>query len=174
VRTLHHYHGIGLLTPSARSAGGYRLYSETDLQRLRQVLFYRQLDFGLDEIAEILADAATGTDDHLRGQHRLLRERRARDKALLRAIEKEMEARAMGISLTPEEQFEIFGTDKLGEYAEEAKQVRQPARGRCKIEWNLRFRHVDRQYNAARRAGSSAAHGQPTSRAGTRPTRRWP
>ena len=65
VRTLHHYDGIGLLTPSARSAGGYRLYSETDLDRLRRVLFYRELEFGLDQIAEILADAATGTDDHL-------------------------------------------------------------------------------------------------------------
>ena len=122
VRTLHHYDGIGLLTPSARSAGGYRLYSDADLHRLRRVLFYRELDFGLDQIAEIHADAATGTDDHLRRQHRLLRERRARDEALLRAIEKEMEARVMGISLTPEEQFEIFGTDKLGEYAEEAGQ----------------------------------------------------
>jgi MerR family transcriptional regulator, thiopeptide resistance regulator len=121
VRTLHHYDGIGLLAPSARSAGGYRLYSETDLDRLRRVLFYRELEFGLDQIAEILADAATGTDDHLRRQHRLLRERRARDEALLRAIEKEMEARAMGISLTPEEQFEIFGTDKLGEVTEEAR-----------------------------------------------------
>src|SRR5262249_25504637 len=50
VRTLHHYDGIGLLTPSARSAGGYRLYTETDLHRLRRVLFYRELDFGLDEI----------------------------------------------------------------------------------------------------------------------------
>jgi DNA-binding transcriptional MerR regulator len=78
VRTLHHYDGIGLLTPSARSAGGYRLYSETDLDRLRRVLFYRELEFGLDQIAEILADAATGTDDHLRRQHRLLRERRRR------------------------------------------------------------------------------------------------
>ena len=122
VRTLHHYDGIGLLPPSARSTGGYRLYSESDLDRLRRVLFYRELEFGLDQIAEILADAATGTDDHLRRQHRLLRERRARDEALLRAIEKEMEARAMGISLTPEEQFEIFGTDRLGEYAEEARQ----------------------------------------------------
>jgi DNA-binding transcriptional MerR regulator len=64
VRTLHHYDGIGLLTPSARSAGGYRLYSDADLHRLRRVLFYRELDFGLDQIAEILADAATGTDDH--------------------------------------------------------------------------------------------------------------
>jgi MerR family transcriptional regulator, thiopeptide resistance regulator len=122
VRTLHHYDGIGLLTPSGRSAAGYRMYSETDLQRLRQVLFYRELEFGLEQIAEILADATAGTDDHLRRQHRLLRQRRARDEALLAALEKEMEARAMGISLTPEEQLEIFGTDKLDEYAEEAGQ----------------------------------------------------
>ena len=122
VRTLHHYDAIGLLTPSARSPAGYRQYSGTDLQRLQQILFYRELGFALEEIAEILADPAAGTDDHLRRQHRLLRERRARDAALLGAIEREMEARKMGISLTPEEQFEIFGTDKLAEYAEEAEQ----------------------------------------------------
>jgi DNA-binding transcriptional MerR regulator len=122
VRTLHHYDGIGLLTPSRRSPAGYRLYSETDLHRLRRVLFYRELEFGLDEIAQILADPTAGTDDHLRRQHRLLRQRRARDEALLAAIEKEMEARKMGISLTPEEQFEIFGTDRLEEYAEEARE----------------------------------------------------
>jgi DNA-binding transcriptional MerR regulator len=122
VRTLHHYDDIGLLRPSGRSASGYRLYSEADLDRLRQVLFYRELDFGLDEIADILADPSAGTDDHLRKQHRLLRQRRARDEALLAAIEREMEARKMGMSLTQEEQFEIFGTDKLGEYAEEAEQ----------------------------------------------------
>jgi MerR family transcriptional regulator, thiopeptide resistance regulator len=122
VRTLHHYDAIGLLAPSARSRAGYRRYSGTDLQRLRRILFYRELGFALEEIAEILADPAAGTDDHLRRQHRLLRERRARDAALLGAIEREMEARKMGISLTPEEQFEIFGTDKLAEYAEEAEQ----------------------------------------------------
>jgi len=122
VRTLHHYDAIGLLTPSARSPAGYRQYSGTDLQRLQQILFYRELGFALEEIAEILADPAAGTDDHLRRQHRLLRERRARDAALLGAIEREMEARKMGISLTPEEQFEIFGTDKLAEYTEEAEQ----------------------------------------------------
>ncbi len=122
VRTLHHYDSIGLLSPSARSAAGYRLYSQADLLRLRQVLFYRELGFGLDEIAEILADPADGTDDHLRRQHRLLRERAARTAALLRAVEKEMEARDMGMALTPEEQFEVFGTDKMAEYAEEARQ----------------------------------------------------
>jgi DNA-binding transcriptional MerR regulator len=122
VRTLHHYDAIGLLTPRARSPAGYRLYSGADLRRLQQILFYRELGFALEEIAGILADPAAGTDDHLRRQHRLLRERRARDAALLGAIEREMEARKMGMSLTPEEQFEIFGTDKLAEYAEEAEQ----------------------------------------------------
>ena len=122
VRTLHHYDAIGLLAPSARSPAGYRLYSGTDLRRLHQILFYRELGFALEEIADILADPAAGTDDHLRRQHRLLRERRARDAALLGAIEREMEARKMGIALTPEEQFEIFGTDKFVQYAEEAEQ----------------------------------------------------
>ena len=122
VRTLHHYDSIGLLSPGTRSASGYRLYREADLRQLRQVLFYRELDFGLDEIAAILADPAAGTDDHLRRQHRLLRQRAARTSALLRALEKEMEARKMGMALTPEEQFEVFGTDQMEQHAEEARQ----------------------------------------------------
>jgi MerR family transcriptional regulator, thiopeptide resistance regulator len=122
VRTLHHYDDIGLLTPSGRSAAGYRLYSGADLQRLQQVMLYRELDFGLNEIAQILADPDAGAGDHLRRQHRMLRQRLGRDQALLGAIEKEMEARQMGISLTPEEQFELFGTDKIEEYTQEAEQ----------------------------------------------------
>lgn len=122
VRTLHHYDEIGLLVPGGRSPAGYRLYSSDDLRRLQQILLYRELDFGLDEIAEMIADPDAGTDEHLRRQHRLLRARRDRAIKLLAAIEREMEARKMGISLTPEEQFEIFGTDKMDEHAAEAEQ----------------------------------------------------
>jgi MerR family transcriptional regulator, thiopeptide resistance regulator len=120
VRTLHHYDAIGLLVPAGRSAAGYRLYSEADLGRLRHVLFYRELGFGLDQIAEILADPDAQTDDHLRRQHRLLRERQARTGALLAAIEREIEARQLGIALTPAEQLEIFGTAAFAEHADEA------------------------------------------------------
>jgi DNA-binding transcriptional MerR regulator len=126
VRTLHHYDEISLLVPGGRSAAGYRLYSPADLQRLQQILFYRELDFRLEEIAALLAadggGPGAGADDHLRRQHRLLRARQARTATLLSAIEKEMEARKMGIALTPDEQFEIFGTDRLDEYAAEAEQ----------------------------------------------------
>ena len=121
VRTLHHYDEIGLLRPSRRSDAGYRLYSAEDLARLRQILGYRALDFSLERIAAILADPDADVDDHLRRQHRLLRERRARDAALLSAIETEMEARQMGISLTPEEQLEVFGTDRFADYQAEAE-----------------------------------------------------
>jgi DNA-binding transcriptional MerR regulator len=120
VRTLHHYDAIGLLVPAGRSAAGYRLYSEADLGRLRHVLFYRELGFGLDQIAEILADPDAGTDDHLRRQHRLLRERQARTGALVAAVEREIEARQLGIALTPAEQLEIFGTATFAERAGEA------------------------------------------------------
>lgn len=122
VRTLHHYDEVGLLPPSGRSEAGYRLYAPADLERLRRILFYRELDFTLEEIVRILADPDAHADDHLRRQHRMLRERRARDEALLRAIEHEMEARKMGIGLTPEEQLEAFGTTAHTDHATEADQ----------------------------------------------------
>ena len=123
VRTLHHYDEIGLLEPSRRTGAGHRRYTDADLARLREILFYRELEFGLDEIAAMLADPENGIDTRLRTQHRMLRERIERQQQLLRALEKQMEAREMGFSLTPEEQFEVFGTDKVGgEWADEAEQ----------------------------------------------------
>ncbi|HEV7930920.1 MAG TPA: MerR family transcriptional regulator, partial [Actinomadura sp.] len=54
VRTLHHYDEIGLLSPSARSHAGHRRYDDADLDRLQQILFYRELGFPLDEVAALL------------------------------------------------------------------------------------------------------------------------
>ena len=56
VRTLHHYDRIGLLKPAERSEKNYRYYGEEELLRLQQILFYKELDFPLKEIAEILND----------------------------------------------------------------------------------------------------------------------
>jgi DNA-binding transcriptional MerR regulator len=69
VRTLHHYDEIGLLRPSERTAAGHRRYTAADLQRLQQLRFYRELGFGLDEIAAILADPGVGAEEHLRNRH---------------------------------------------------------------------------------------------------------
>jgi DNA-binding transcriptional MerR regulator len=49
VKTLHHYHKIGLLEPCDISDAGYRLYGNEELERLQQILFYRELDFSLKD-----------------------------------------------------------------------------------------------------------------------------
>src|SRR5919106_1781970 len=121
IRTLHHYDEIGLLSPGGRTEAGYRRYEESDLERLQQVLFYRELGFSLEEIAAIIDDPEAGATDHLRRQHELLKERMARLELMVAAIEREMEARTMGIQLTPEERFEVFGDFDPDEYSTEAE-----------------------------------------------------
>lgn len=109
VRTLHHYDDIGLVRPSARTAAGYRAYSAGDIERLREVLAYRRLGFGLREVAELVGDPATDAAAHLRRLRGLLLERRDRADAMLAAIDRELEARAKGRKVTPEEQLEMVG-----------------------------------------------------------------
>ena len=122
VRTLHHYDRIGLLSPSGRTTAGYRQYSPADLDRLHQVLLYRELGFPLEEVATLLDDPSADPEAHLRRQHRLLRDRLERTSAMVAAVEKEMEARAMGISLTPEERFEVFGEHDPAQYEAEVEE----------------------------------------------------
>lgn len=55
VRALHHYDAIGLLHPTARSATGYRLYSDDDIRTLRRIGRYQGFGFSLDEIRKLLA-----------------------------------------------------------------------------------------------------------------------
>ena len=122
VRTLHHYDRIGLLSPSGRTGAGYRQYSPADLDRLHQVLLYRELGFPLEEVATLLDDPTADPEAHLRRQHALLRDRLDRTTAMVAAVEKEMEARAMGISLTPEERFEVFGEHDPAQYDAEVEE----------------------------------------------------
>jgi DNA-binding transcriptional MerR regulator len=102
VRTLHHYDEIGLMRPSARTAAGYRAYSAGDVEQLRQVLACRRLGFGLREIADLVGDPSTDAAAHLRPLRGLLLEQRDR-------ADRELEARAKGMSVTPEEQLGMFG-----------------------------------------------------------------
>jgi len=122
VRTLHHYGQIGLLEPKDRTTTGYRRYSDADLERLQHILFYRELGFPLDAIVTILADPDATAGAHLREQHQLLKKRIARLSQMVTAVEKEMEAHTVGIQLTPEEKFEIFGPNYSEDYETEAEQ----------------------------------------------------
>jgi DNA-binding transcriptional MerR regulator len=87
VRALHHYDEIGLLRPSGRSASGYRLYDDDDLERLQQILFFRELEFPLPEIQRILGDADFDLRAALQLQRQMLTERTVRTNALIAAVD---------------------------------------------------------------------------------------
>ena len=54
IRTLRHYEEVGLVTPSARSSGGFRLYTEDDVDRLRTIRRMKPLGFTLEEMKRLL------------------------------------------------------------------------------------------------------------------------
>ncbi len=109
VRTLHHYDEIGLLEPSGRTPAGHRAYAPGDVERLREVLAYRRLGFGLREIADLVGDPAVDAVARLRRLRALLVEQRDRAAAMVAAVDRELGARARGIMTTPEEQLTMFG-----------------------------------------------------------------
>ncbi|KOX01223.1 transcriptional regulator [Streptomyces sp. NRRL B-1140] len=118
---MHHYDDIGLLVPSERSHAGHRRYSDADLDRLQQILFYRELGFPLEEVAALLDDPEADPRAHLRRQHELLTARIEKLSKMAAAVEQAMEARTMGLNLTPEEKFEVFGDNDPEQYAEEVE-----------------------------------------------------
>jgi DNA-binding transcriptional MerR regulator len=122
VRTLHHYDRIGLLPPSARTPAGYRSYDEDDLLRLQRILAYRELGLALDDIAALIDDPGSDPLEHLRRQHGLVLEQLERLRQVAAVLEKTMEAHKLGIRLTPQEMFEVFGDHDPTQYSEEVEQ----------------------------------------------------
>ena len=88
VRTLHLYDQMGLLKPAVRTHAGYRQYGPDELLRLQQILFYRELDMPLKEIAVILDDPYFDLMQALAGHKTALLARRNRLNTLLKTIDK--------------------------------------------------------------------------------------
>src|SRR5260370_30936155 len=122
VRTLHHYDEINLLRPSARSDAGYRLYDQQDLQRLQQVLFFKELGFPLEEIARVVRDPSFDVRAALLMQRQLLTEKAARIKALLGGVDAALDGREKGKIMSKEEMFEVFGSYDPTQYEVEVEE----------------------------------------------------
>ncbi|WP_438433995.1 MerR family transcriptional regulator [Gorillibacterium sp. sgz500922] len=116
VKALHHYDRIGLLVPGARSEAGYRLYGRAELERLQQILFYRELDFPLEEIKELLA-SEPDRRDILTGQRELLRERMERLERIAAVLDRSLEAIEQGISEPEDVLFQGFESEEAWRHA---------------------------------------------------------
>ena len=122
VRTLHHYDRIGLVVPSERTDGGYRLYGHRQVERLQEVLLFRELGFGLDEIRRIVDQPSYDRAAALARQRALLVERADHLQALIEAVDAALDAETRGTRMTDEEMLEVFGGFDPSRYEEEVKQ----------------------------------------------------
>ena len=113
VRTLHYYDEIGLLVPACvdRSTG-YRYYDGNSLLRMQEILFYRELDFSLKSIGEILSSPDYDRKKALKEQKHLLMLKKERLEGLISAIDGAMKG---------ENVMSAFDNSKFESYKEEAK-----------------------------------------------------
>ncbi len=116
VRTLQYYDKIGLLIPSGRTEAGYRLYDDTALERLQQIMLFRELEFPLKEIKTIMSDPHFDRQKALDQQTELLKLRREHLDDLITFAEN---IRKTGVKTMD---FKAFDTAKLDEYTKRAKE----------------------------------------------------
>ncbi len=114
-RTLHHYDSIGLLKPSCVTESGYRLYDDSDLERLGQIMLFKELDFSLKEIKDILDNPDFDRQKALKQQIELLNLKKTRIENMISFAER--------ISRTGDFKmdFKVFDKEKIEKYSDEAK-----------------------------------------------------
>lgn len=108
VRTLHHYDGIGLLVPPGRTDKGYRLYGEAELERLWQILIFRELGFPLEAIGPLCDAPASARGTALRAQRELLGRELQRTEAVLKAVDAALAALEGEETMDTKQMFEEF------------------------------------------------------------------
>ncbi|MGQ4533402.1 MerR family transcriptional regulator [Dermabacteraceae bacterium P13138] len=121
VRQLHHWDAVGLAPASGRSPGGYRLYTEADIERLQQALVYRETGMGLQAIKDTLncqRDAA----EHLAAQRELLTEAQEQLTKKIRAVEELLEKTMTDTPITVEDKARILGADWNPDWDDEARE----------------------------------------------------
>ncbi len=108
VRTLHYYDSIGLLSPARVRPNGYREYEEPELLTLQQILFFRELDFPLEEIKKIMHSKGFDMRQALRDQRGMLQLKKKRLTALVRTIDKTIKKINKETHMKDEEIFKAF------------------------------------------------------------------
>lgn len=123
IRTLHHYDQIGLLKPESRRESGYRYYGRSELLRLQQILFYRELDFPLEEIRLILDSPEFDVIQSLMFHRTELQTRANRLNILLKTIDKTIsDIQIRNDMITDKEMYEGFSEEQVKAYREEASE----------------------------------------------------
>ena len=125
-RTLHHYDEIGLLKPSRIGDNGYRYYGEEALLKLQQILFYRELDFPLDDIKKIMGHRDFDVVGALYSHKEALQKQAARLNRLLATVDNTINHLKGEKIMSQKNYFEGFSEEEQEKYALEAEQLYDP------------------------------------------------
>ena len=125
-RTLHHYDDIGLLKPSRIGENGYRYYGEEALLKLQQILYYRELDFPLDEIRKIIGRRDFDLLGALQSHREALQKKVARLSQLLVTVDNTIQHIKGEKLMSQKGLFKGFSEEKQEKLAQEAEQMYDP------------------------------------------------
>lgn len=117
-RTIRYYDQIHLLSPLRTSDAGYRYYGTEQVDRLQQILFYRELGLPLDEIASLLDDPGFDAQAALQSHLDTLKQQRSRLDRLIQTVEKTILHNTGAINMTNQEKFEGFQQKRIRENEE--------------------------------------------------------
>ena len=107
-RTLRYYDEIGLLCPERDAENDYRIYKEEQVDRLQQILFYRQLGLGLEEIRRVIDDPSYSREESLRSHLSTLKQQKEQLEILIHTVEQSLRAVKGEIIMSDKEKFEGF------------------------------------------------------------------
>ncbi len=164
-RTLRYYDSIGLLCPGRGRENDYRLYGSEEVDRLQQILLYRDMGVPLEEIKALLSAPDFDRERALREHLERLRERRREVDALIRAVQTTLTEIEGGTTMTDEKKFEgmkrqaieeneaAYGRELREKYGDKAvEEHASRLRGMSRKEWEQAGRDEEAYKAALRRA----------------------
>ena len=127
VRTLHHYDEIELLQPESITPAGYRLYTNQNLKRLQQILFFKEMGISLQQIKDILDRPDFDQLEALRMHEEMLKKKKSRIDTMIQTVQQSIHALEHGNEMEETEMFKGFDMKEIEEhqkrYAEEVRQT---------------------------------------------------
>ncbi|RDI45498.1 MerR family transcriptional regulator [Falsibacillus pallidus] len=125
-RTLRYYDEIDLLKPARINSSGYRIYGQTEVDLLQQILFYRELGLSLETIKEIIASPAFDSAKALTEHREQLLDRRKQLDLLIKNVEKTIAVKEGRTTMSNKEKFEGFKKKMIDENEEKyGKEIRE-------------------------------------------------
>jgi MerR family transcriptional regulator, thiopeptide resistance regulator len=126
VRTLHYYDEIGLLKPNRMSQNNYRTYDHASLLKLQQIMFFRELEFSLEQIRTLMNQPGFDLGSALSDHRKALLIRAERIKTLIHTIDSTIENMKGKNEMTKQQYFKGFSDEQQAEYEKEAAQRWDP------------------------------------------------